>query len=98
MPRQETLSAMTSEETAFLARAREKHAANVNWLEFEEFAFGPRSPIFARKRSHQNVLDHPLYITLKNLWLDLGARQGQVAAPTVSKVADAPRRETTGRR
>lgn len=94
----ETQSVLTPEETAFLARARERHAANVDWLEFEEFAFGMRSPIFAKKRSHQNVLEHPLYMTLKNLWLDLGVRQGRIAAPAVSKVADAPRRETTGRR
>jgi hypothetical protein len=93
-----TAAPLTPEERAFLARAREKYHANVNWLEFEEFAFGTRSPIFSKKRSHLNVVEHPLYVALKGLWLDLGVRQGRIAAAATEKVADAPRRETTRRR
>ena len=91
-------AALTAEERAFLQRAREKFEANIDWFAFEEFAFGMRSPIFAKQRSHPNVVEHPLYTALKSMWLDLGVRQGRVAPGTMQKVADAPRRETTRRR
>jgi hypothetical protein len=90
--------ALTAEERTFLARASDKYHANVNWLEFEEFAFGMRSPIYAKKQSHPNVVEHPLYVALKGLWLDLGVRQGRIAPAVMDKVADAPRRETPRRR
>jgi hypothetical protein len=91
-------AAPTAEERAFLARAREKYHANVNWLEFEEFAFGTRSPIYSKKRSHPNVVEHPLYVALKGLWLDLGLRQGRIAPAAMDKVADDSRRDTLRRR
>ena len=69
---------MTAEETSFLARAREKFAGDVDWFEFEEFAFGSRSPLYSKTRSHQDVLVHPLYIALKDMWLELGVRQGKI--------------------
>ena len=83
-------SELTPEEETFLARARRKFEDNADWLEFEDFAFGSRSPIFARTRSHREVLTHPLYIALKEMWLALGVRQG--------KVKDASGRKTRGRR
>jgi hypothetical protein len=70
---------MNAEEREFLRQAEAKYRANVNWLDFEDFAFGMRSPLFARKRSHLDVLKHPLYRALKEMWLDLGERQGQVS-------------------
>jgi hypothetical protein len=86
---------LTEHERAFLKRAREKFDANVDWFEFEDFAFGMRSPIYSKQRSHPDVVEHPLYTALKAMWLDLGMRQGRVAA---TKVDDAARRETTRRR
>ena len=77
--RESERSSLTPEELAFLARARENFRANMNWLEFEELAFGSRSPIFAKTRSHRNVVEHPLYIALKDMWLELGVRQGYVS-------------------
>jgi hypothetical protein len=71
---------LTAEEQAFLRRARAKFASNADWLEFEDFAFGSRSPLFASKRSHHDVLQHPLYLALKDMWLELGLRQGRIAA------------------
>lgn len=89
---------LTPEERAYLDRARKMYNANVSWFEFEDFAFGMRSPIFAKGRSHANVLEHPLYVALTNMWLDLGVKQGMVAPDeSQQKVADAPRGETPRR-
>jgi hypothetical protein len=71
--------ALTPEEREFLKQAEKKYRTNTNWFEFEDFAFGMRSPLFSRTRSHLDVLRHPLYLALKEMWLDLGERQGLVA-------------------
>lgn len=49
-----------------------------------------RSPLFKKTRSHKNILEHPLYIALTDMWLELGVRQG--------KAADAERGSETGSR
>ena len=72
------MAQLTQEEDAFLRRARKKSAENADWFEFEDFAFGSRSPLYAKTRSHKDVLTHPLYIALKDMWLELGVRQGKV--------------------
>lgn len=69
---------LTPEEDAFLGRARKKFEQNADWFDFEDFAFGSRSPLYSRTRSHRDVLTHPLYIALKDMWLELGVRQGKV--------------------
>ncbi len=66
-------------EKKFLERARRLFAENTDWLEFEGFAFGMRSPVFAKTRSHKKVVESPLYIALRDMWLELGVRQGKVA-------------------
>ena len=71
-------SAMAAEEAAFLAKARRKFKENVDWLDFEDFAFGMRSPLFGKARSQQDILRHPLYLALKEMWIDLGIRQGKM--------------------
>ncbi|HUP61067.1 MAG TPA: hypothetical protein VNA69_11670 [Thermoanaerobaculia bacterium] len=73
------IDTLTPEEREFLRHAEKKHRANLNWFEFEDFAFGMRSPLFSRTRSHLDVLRHPLYLALKEMWLDLGEKQGLVA-------------------
>ncbi|MEA2463493.1 MAG: hypothetical protein QOJ98_1240 [Acidobacteriota bacterium] len=87
---------LTPEEQHFLTRAQAKFAESMNWLEFEDFAFGPRSPLFSRTRSQQDVLKHPLYTALREMWLELGVQQGRVAAPAKGE-SDAARRKTRGR-
>lgn len=89
---------LTREETNFLDRARSLFRGNADWLEFEDFAFGPRSPLFSRERSHRDVLAHPLYLALKEMWLELGVRQGRVSVGRNAEGTDAPRRKTRGRR
>lgn len=72
------MTQLTQEEDTFLHRARKKFAQNADWLEFEDFAFGSRSPLYSKTRSHKDVLMHPLYVALKDMWLELGVRQGKV--------------------
>jgi hypothetical protein len=72
------ITGLNETEKAFLERARRMFAENTDWLEFEGFAFGMRSPVFAKTRSHKNILEHPLYIALQDMWLELGIRQGMV--------------------
>jgi hypothetical protein len=86
------------DESAFLRRARENFERNMDWLEFEEFAFGMRSPIFSRGRTHRDVRENPLYIELRDMWLELGVRQGYIAKPENGEEPNASRRETAGRR
>lgn len=81
---------LTSEEAAFFARAKRMFADDADWFEFEDFAFGSRSPLYSKTRSHQDVLKHPLYVALKEMWLELGVRQG--------RVKDAAGRKARGRR
>lgn len=85
-------SALSPDEEAFLHRAQRKFRENADWLEFEEFAFGSRSPLYSKTRSHQDVLQHPLYLALKEMWLDLGVKQGRIRKGT-----DAARRKAQGR-
>jgi hypothetical protein len=73
---------LSPEERDFLRQAEKKFRSNANWFEFEDFAFGMRSPLFSRQRSHLDVLRHPLYLALKEMWLDLGIRQGLVSPST----------------
>lgn len=90
-------SALGPDEQKFLKRARELFVENTDWLQFEDFAFGSRSPLFARNRSQQDVLTHPLYTALKEMWLELGVKQGRIAAPSGGSQSDAARRTTRRR-
>jgi len=62
----------------FYTRALELFRRNTSWLEFEEFAFGPRSPLYESAESHITVLKDPLYLALEDMWLQLGVQQGMV--------------------
>ncbi|HUP61076.1 MAG TPA: hypothetical protein VNA69_11715 [Thermoanaerobaculia bacterium] len=62
-----SIGTLTPEEREFLRHAEKKYRANLNWFEFEHFAFGMRSPLFSRTRSHLDVLGHPLYLAWKEM-------------------------------
>lgn len=72
------LSHLTVEEKTFYEEALRRFRQNVDWLDFDEFAFGMGSPIYARHRSHLDVVKQPLYLALRDMWLQLGAQQGMV--------------------
>ena len=73
------LDTLTDDERGFYRLALKRYRADAEWLAFEEFAFGMRSPIYQRQRSHLDILQHPLYIALREMWLDLGVKQGMIA-------------------
>jgi hypothetical protein len=92
-----TSSSADAREREFLRNARQHFRANMNWFAFEDFAFGSRSPLFSQSRSHRDVLGSPLYQELKRMWLELGVRQGYVAAKP-EEVRHAAGRKTRGSR
>lgn len=55
------LSGLTGVEKRFYNEARRRFRRNVGWLDFDEFAFGMGSPIYAQHRSHLDVVRQPLY-------------------------------------
>jgi len=73
------LSNLDTERRRFYQSAIEMLDRNVDWLEFEGFAFSFGSPIFKASYDRQEVLTDPLFIVLKDIWLRLGIRQGMVA-------------------
>jgi hypothetical protein len=73
------LDNLNDEEKRFYQRALKKFQQNVGWLEFDDFVLGMRSPLYSGKRSHHDVLKHPLHLALKDMSLQLGIRQGMIA-------------------
>jgi hypothetical protein len=71
-------TSLNQKEQAFLKAAKRLFNENVDWFEFESFAFGMHSPVFAKSRSHSKVVESPLYLALRDMWLELGVRQGKV--------------------
>ena len=76
------LDGLTDVEINFYLRAQKKFHDNTDWLSFDEFAFSMRSPLFAGKKSHLEVLKSPLYLALKDMSLQLGVQQGKIARKT----------------
>jgi hypothetical protein len=91
-----TLKDLTPDERTFYQLAVKKYRANVDWLAFEEYAFGMRSPIYQRQRSHLDVIDTPLYVALREMWLDLGVKQGMVAPGKQQEKRNAKRGRKAG--
>lgn len=73
------LDGLTEAEKGFYLRAFKKFQQNVNWLDFDDFVLGMQSPLYSGKRSHHEVLRHPLFLALKDMSLQLGIRQGMIA-------------------
>jgi hypothetical protein len=72
------LDDLTAEEKKFYRQAIKRFRENTNWFSFDEFAFGMRSPIYNRRRSHIEVLESALYLALKDMSLQLGVQQGLI--------------------
>ncbi|MEK7560211.1 MAG: hypothetical protein AAB522_02840 [Patescibacteria group bacterium] len=72
------LDGLSEEEKAFLNGALARFQKNVHWGAFENFAFGPQSPIYARRRTFGQLTKDPLYLALQDMWLELGIKQGEV--------------------
>lgn len=72
------LDNLTADEKKFYQQAIKRFRENTHWGSFDEFAFGNRSPIYNRRRSHINVLESALYLVLKDMWIQLGVQQGMI--------------------
>ena len=79
------LTGLTEEKTKFYRQALEKFRKNVDWLVFEEFVFGPMSPLYSGRKSRLEVIEDPLYLALEDMWLQLGVQQGMVKAETTQE-------------
>lgn len=69
---------LTGSEADFFRLALKKFQGNAKWSAFENFAFSPRSPIYARRKSFGRLSKDPLYRTLQDMWLQLGVNQGEI--------------------
>ena len=87
------LSGLDEERKRFYQSAIEMLDRNVDWLDFEGFAFSFGSPVFKASHNRQEVLTDPLFIVLKDMWLRLGIRQGLVA-PSKEKAISGKARES----
>jgi hypothetical protein len=74
------LSSLDAQRQEFYKKAHANFRKNVSWADFEDFAFGMGSPLYAQRTSHLEVLSDPLYEALTDMWLELGVRQGLIAS------------------
>lgn len=72
------LSQLNEKERRFYEAATARYRVKPNWLEFQAFAFGMDNPAFAPDRSHADALTHPLYLALRDMFLQLGVTQGKI--------------------
>jgi len=61
--------------------ARKQFQKNVSWFVFEQLIFSYTSPLFKDLKTRADVVNDPLFTALKDMWLQLGIKQGFVAAP-----------------
>lgn len=90
------LSILNQEEQSFYRAAKERFDNQIAWFDFDDFAFGMGSPLYRGRASHHEVLQNPLYVALKDMWLELGVRQGRVRAGTGKVFTDASGRTQGG--
>jgi hypothetical protein len=88
---------LNPEERAYLKRGRAMFAKNTDWFEFESFAFGMRSPVFSKTRTHRKIRENPLFLALQDMWLQLAVQQGRIA-PEKGPAKDASRGKARRRR
>ena len=90
------LTGLTERQKKFYREAVEKFQQNTSWLAFDAFAFGAMSPLYVARKSHLDVLKHPLYRALKDMCLQLGVQQGMITRNVNRGKHSGERRETTG--
>ncbi len=74
------LNGLGENEKRFFTLAQERFRAKASWFAFDEFAFGMNSPVYARNGARGEVIRHPLYLALEDMWIELGIAQGRIAA------------------
>ena len=74
------LADLASGEKKFYSQAQTMFRDNVNWLTFDEFAFGMRlSHLQWEKSLILTCWKSPLYLALKDMSSQLGVQQGKIA-------------------
>jgi len=66
---------LTERQLRFYRKALQNYRAKMDWLDFEEFAFRSESPVYDGAPRRPDVLDSPLYDSLREMWLHLGVNQ-----------------------
>ena len=79
------LYGLSAEEKKFYRHALKKFQENMEWLAFDEFAFGMDSPIYRGLNSHLDVWKNPLFLALQNMSLQLGVQQGMISRKPIKK-------------
>lgn len=72
---------LSGRQAKFYRQAVERFVAKMNWTDFDDFAFGRESPLYDGVQLRRDVLDTPLYLELRDMWIKLGIEQGYVARP-----------------
>ncbi len=72
------LDGLTEPEIRFYQQAVERFLKNINWFTFHAFAFSSRSPLFKKESANKPANQEPLYLALKDMWLQLGVQQGMI--------------------
>lgn len=75
------LGHLNETEKKFYRQALRKFQSNTDWLAFDEITFGMTSPIYSNHTSRRDVAKNPLFLVLKDMWLQLGVQQGKIARP-----------------
>ena len=75
------LGELSPEKARFFDAARRQFRKNASWFEFEQLIFSFTSPLYKDLKSRADVVKEPLFAALKDMWLELGIKQGFVAAP-----------------
>src|SRR3989304_1494687 len=84
------LTGLTEEKTKFYRQALEKFRKNVDWLVFEEFVFGPMSPLYSERKSRLGGVADPLYLALGGMRLQVRAQAGRGQENRGRKADDRP--------
>jgi hypothetical protein len=77
------LDSLNDAEKKFFRVALKLFCRNERWLAFDEFILSMNSPLFAKDRSHKGLVDHPLFLVLRDMSLQLGVQQGMIASGRV---------------
>src|ERR1044072_8832829 len=78
--------------------ASEMFRKNTSWFAFEQLIFSYTSPLFRKSKSRADVINEPLFLALKDMWLQLGIDQGYVANDRTEAKARPARAHRTSRR
>ena len=75
------LDSLSERQQRFYREALARYRRTVHFMDFDEWAFYGNSPIYDGLATKTEALSTPLYLELRDMWLELGIDQGYVAPP-----------------